>query len=102
MSDKKDNIDDFWNIDSLVPKRRTPSVFDDKHTQATEIEIPVPDNFAPKESRSEKIPESTVIKRYIHPHSEESEKKKTPDLEYSPKNSLIHTVRLFSWSTSYP
>lgn len=102
MSDKKDNIDDFWNIDSLIPKRRTPSVFDDKHTQATEIEIPVPDNFVTKESRSEKIPESTVIKRYIHPHSEESEKKKTPDLEYSPENSLIHTVRLFSWSTSYP
>ncbi len=102
MSDNKDKLDDFWNIDSLVPKRRAPSVFDDKHTQATEIEIPVPDNSAKQESRTEKIPEGSVIKRYIHPHSEESEKKKIPDLEYSPENSLIHTVRLYSWSAAYP
>ena len=102
MQDKKDKLDDFWNIDSLVPKRRTPSVFDDKHTQATEIEIPVLESAPQKESRSEKIPEAAVIKRYIHPHSEESEKKKTPDAEYSPENSLIHTVRLYSWSAVYP
>lgn len=102
MSENKDKLDDFWNIDSLVPKRRAPSAFDDKHTQATEIEIPVPDNSAKAESRTEKIPEGSVIKRYIHPHSEESEKKKIPDLEYSPENSLIHNVRLYSWSTAYP
>ena len=102
MSENKDKLDDFWNIDSLVPKRRAPSAFDDKHTQATEIEIPVPDNSAKVESRTEKIPEGSVIKRYIHPHSEESEKKKIPDLEYSPENSLIHNVRLYSWTTAYP
>lgn len=102
MSEKKDKLDDFWNIDSLVPKRRTPSAFDEKHTQATEIEIPLPDNISVNESRTEKIPESTVIKRYIHPHSEESEKRKAPDAEYFPTNSLIHAVRLYSWSTAYP
>lgn len=102
MSDNKDKLDDFWNIDSLVPKRRAPSAFDDKHTQATEIEIPVPENSSGKESRTEKIPEGSVIKRYIHPHSEESEKKKIPDIEYTPENSLIHTVRLYSWSAAYP
>lgn len=102
MSDNKDKLDEFWNIDSLVPKRRTPSVFDDKHTEATDIEIPVPKGSDQKESKSEKIPESTVIKRYIHPHSEESENKRQPDVEYSPENSLIHTVRLYSWSTAYP
>ncbi len=102
MSDNKDKLDDFWNIDSLVPKRRSPAVFDDKHTEATEIEIPTPDSSVAKESRSEKIPENSVIKRYIHPHTAESEKRKTPDVEYSPENSLIHTVRLYSWSTVYP
>ena len=102
MSDNKDKLDDFWNIDSLVPKRRAPSSFDEKHTQATEIEIPLPNNTREKESKSEKIPENSVIKRYIHPHSEESEKKKAPDIEYSPENSLIHTVRLYSWSSAYP
>jgi len=102
MSDNKDKLDDFWNIDSLVPKRRSPAVFDDKHTEATEIEIPTPDSSVAKESRSEKIPENSVIKRYIHPHTAESEKRKTPDVEYSPENSLIHTVRLYSWSAAYP
>ena len=102
MSDNKDKLDDFWNIDSLVPKRRAPSAVDEKHTQATEIEIPLPNNTREKESKSEKIPENSVIKRYIHPHSEESEKKKAPDIEYSPENSLIHTVRLYSWSSAYP
>ena len=104
MSDKekKNAMDDFWNIDSLVPKKRTPAVFDDKHTEATEIEIPVPGNSVQSSPKNEKIPEDGVIKRYIHPHTEESEKKKIPDEEYTPANSLIHSVRLYSWSSAYP
>ena len=104
MSDKekKDARDDFWNIDSLVPKKRTPAVFDDKHTEAAEIEIPVPGNNSGTSPKNEKIPEDGVIKRYIHPHTAESEKKKIPDEEYIPENSLIHSVRLYSWSSAYP
>ena len=101
-NEKKSTMDDFWNIDSLVPKRRTPAVFDDKHTEAAEIEIPLPDQKENSSPKSEKIPEDGVIKRYVHPHTEESEKKKHPDDEYSPKSSLIHTVRLYSWSSAYP
>lgn len=100
---KRDAMDDFWNIDSLVPKKRPAAVFDDKHTEAAEIEIPVPGGESEASSaRSERIPEGSVIKRYIHPHTAESEKKKVPDEEYSPENSLIHTVRLYSWSSAYP
>ncbi len=99
---KRDAMDDFWNIDSLVPKKRPAAVFDDKHTEAAEIEIPVPGKNDTAAARSEKIPEGSVIKRYIHPHTAESEKKKVPDEEYSPDNSLIHTVRLYSWSSAYP
>ena len=103
--DRTDAQDDFWNIDSLVPKKRPAAVFDDRHTEPAEIEIPVPDGNGkntPVSSRTERIPESTVIKRYIHPHTEDSEKKKIPDAEYFPENSLIHTVRLYSWSSAYP
>ena len=99
---KRDAMDDFWNIDSLVPKKRPAAVFDDKQTEAAEIEIPVPDGAESSSARSEKIPEGNIIKRYIHPHTAESEKKKAPDEEYSPANSLIHTVRLYSWSSAYP
>ncbi len=97
----KENKDDFWDIDLLVPKKRPSAVFDDRHTEAEEIEIPVPDSSA-KNSRTEKIPEDGVIKRYIHPHTAESERRKIPDAEYKPENSLIHTVRLYSWSSAYP
>ncbi len=100
-NNKKDKMDDFWNLDQLVPKKRPAAVFDDKHTEATEIEIPVKAaNEQP--ARSEKIPNDGVIKRYIHPYTEESEKKKIPDEEYEPERSLIHTVRLYSWSSAYP
>ncbi len=99
---KRDVMDDFWNIDSLVPKKRPAAVFDDKHTDAAEIEIPVPGEVVSSTARSEKIPEGSVIKRYIHPHTAESEKKKIPDEEYSPENSLIHSVRLYSWNSAYP
>lgn len=99
----KDRQDDFWNIDSLVPKKRPSAVFDDKHTEPAEIEVPVPDSQNKSlSSRTEKIPESTVIKRYIHPHTEDSEKRKAPDVEYSPENSLIHKVGIYSWSSAYP
>jgi len=102
-NNKNDMIDDFWNIDALVPKKRSPAVFDDKHTEAAEIEVPIPGGAESSSSaKSEKIPESSVIKRYIHPHSAESEKQKAPDEEYHPENSLIHSVRLYSWSSAYP
>ena len=39
---KKQSMDDFWNLDSIVPKKRTPSAFDESRTRAIEIEIPAP------------------------------------------------------------
>lgn len=101
----KDARDDFWNIDQLVPKKRPASVFDDKHTEAVDVEIPLPDGSQGREdpaARTEKIPDGGVIKRFVHPHTAESERIKTPDLEYSPQGSLIHKVRLYSWSSAYP
>lgn len=103
MEDKRrqDMMDDFWDIGSLVPKKRPASVFDAEHTSATEIEIPVPKGAPQLEPQTEDIPQDGVIKRYIHPHTAESERRRAPDEEYSPSASLIHTVRLYSWSSSY-
>ncbi len=98
---KRSEQDDFWDLESLVPKKRPSAVFDDRHTEAAEIEIPLPCESDQK-AKSEKIPEQGVIKRYIHPHTAESEKPKVPDEEYKPESSLIHTVRLYSWSSAYP
>ena len=40
--ERRDALDDFWNIDSLVPKKRSSAVFDNKHTEAAEIEVGLP------------------------------------------------------------
>lgn len=98
---KKQSMDDFWNLDSIVPKKRGSAAFDEKRTQAVEIEIPtLSDSNASKSSAStEKINNDGVIKRYIHPHTEESERRPSPDEEYAPSNSLIHKVSLYSWSS---
>ena len=94
-------MDDFWNLDSIVPKKRTPSAFDESRTRAIEIEIPAPsaDVSSTSSEHSERINNEGIIKRYIHPHTEESERKPLPEEEYSPVNSLIHKVSLYSWSS---
>ena len=100
-NNKKQSMDDFWDLGSIVPKKRASSAFDESHTQAVEIEIPtVSDGSAPSRgSTEEKIEGGGVIKRYIHPHTEESERRVAPDEEYAPSNSLIHKVSLYSWSS---
>ncbi len=98
---KKQSMDDFWDLGSIVPKKRGSTAFDEKRTQAVEIEIPVPSDSsnAHREASTEKINNGGVIKRYIHPYTEESERRPSPDEEYAPSNSLIHKVRLYSWSS---
>lgn len=101
---KKQTLDDFWNLDSIVPKKRAASAFDPQRTEATDIEIPLPQTRTESHSEpiTEKIEQGGVITRYIHPHSAESERKAVPDEEYTPSNSLIHKVKLYSWKSPYP
>ena len=101
---KKKVQDDFWNLDSIVPKKRGASAFDQKRTEPTDIEIPLPQKNETSASSplTEKIEQGSVITRYIHPNTPESERKAPPDEEYVPGNSLIHKVRLYSWKSPYP
>ncbi len=95
---KKQTMDDFWDLGSIVPKKRGASAFDESRTQTVEIELPA-DSHGKPEPSEEKIKNDGVIKRYVHPHSEESERKAVPDEEYAPTDSLIHKVSLYSWSS---
>ena len=105
IKDKKQALDEFWDLGSIVPKKRRSSAFDEDRTQPVEIDIPLPHSEEGSVSASpvtEKIKEDSVIKRYIHPHTAESERKQIPDEEYVPHNSLIHKVMLYSWSSPHP
>lgn len=99
---KSDTADAFWDLDSIVPKKRGPSAFEKSHTEAVEIDIPTNNDTSNKNDGCEKIPENGTITRYIHPHTDRSERKTQPDEEYTPERSLIHSVRLYSWTSPYP
>ncbi len=85
MNEKK-NLDDFWNIDDIVPKKRI-------HTKGSvpEVaEINVAQNSAPAS-----VPlTSSAHEKALHRATELL-------LEYSPKNPLIENVKLFAWPSSY-
>ncbi len=100
--DKKDlknkELDDFWNISELVPRKHT-YVSHPRSVEAVEIT----DN-ARKEETSDPS-DSTIIKRYIPPHSGSSELTKKALFEYvggySQTDSLIHNVKIYKYKTTY-
>ena len=128
---REQELDDFWDISALIPPKkthppRTPASVtlteitaggretgDDRNGQSnTRLTRVAPQNAAvgstakvshtekPQPSQSEEG--STVITRFIPPHTPEPVKKAPdPDDEYTLQGSMLHTVRIFRWKTSY-
>lgn len=96
-------LDDFWEIDSLIPARRAPVY--PANTETAEVVLePIEKERARVGSlpASEKLPaREEPVRRFIPPHTEESQKKPQPDASYEPDSSLIRQVRLFSWKNDY-
>ena len=101
MSDdktKKQILDEFWDISALVPARKPmrPSA---KSVSTVEISDGTNGNDSAQNKLTE---ESTVIKRFIPPHSAaEFEIRREPEECYFPDNSLIHKVTLYKEPSSY-
>lgn len=86
-SDANAKMDDFWDIDALIPQRRvipTP-------TDTTTAEILLEPNRA-----SEEVSETTPRRHFIPPHDETEARLREAQDEYVPENSLIKMVRIFS------
>ena len=95
-------MEDFWDIDALIPPRRAAHYAHD--TEAVEIAFE-----APKKQAS--LPRSTAIsprreepeRHFIPPHTpDESRGAPCPDAEYAPADSLIKCVRLYKRKSPYP
>ena len=106
MSEEKkkrsEELDRFWEIDELIPRRR--AVHHAANTEATEITIPAPAPQAPKEvSEAQSIPaRGEVQPRFIPPHTADEEANRpAPLLEYTPDNAMIRRVRIYPWRSSY-
>lgn len=87
----KENIDAFWDIEDLIPKRPKKTVANPVHTDICAEEIVL---RSEKESVGERIPS-----RAEHPIKKEEKLKVLR--EYFPKQSLIQSVRILPWPTAF-
>lgn len=95
---KDKELDDFWDISSLIPKKSyvRPTV----NVESVSIESNV--RAKPESAEAE---ESTVIKRYINPLHYEQKKIRRESYEseevYYPENSLLHRVTIRKRKSEY-
>lgn len=99
-------LDAFWDIASLLPRKRTPTPSPRQNTEAVDVVIPKPTERQSSDSRSEdrSIPrrsDAPPIRRMIPPHTEAELTPPQPLEEYEMQDSLIHRVRLYRWKSSY-
>ena len=87
----KENIDAFWDIEDLIPKRPKKNIAKSAHTDLSAEEIVL---IPEKEQGGEAIPaRKEQLKR-----QEENQK---VIREYFPKQSLIQSVRILPWPTLF-
>lgn len=112
---RDEELDRFWDIDALLPKKR--SFPRSTQTEPVPLEIPEGDNpFAKSVQAPERIPpreERTVVhsvssvgsipaRHAVNPDYEaERMKRFEADDEYEPDCALIHRVRIFEWRNDY-
>ncbi len=113
---REEDLDRFWDIDALLPKRR--SYPRSERTDAVEIDVPPLETSKNAEKSLEQpIPkrESTTtvihsvasvnhapVHHYVNPETaEQRERAPKPDEEYVPECALIHGVKIYRWRSSY-
>ena len=98
-SQKNDrSVDDFWDIDALLPQKRAMHYVSD--TETTEIVLePAEGSSADNGSACDS---ELSKRRFIPPHTEEARREeRVADDEYFPQASLIRTVRIFRPHTKH-
>lgn len=93
-------LDDFWDIDALIPQRMLPKRHTD--TQTTELILEPPTSETDSDDGSQQRAAPLAERRFIPPHTAEERKREPiPDEEYHLQSSLIDTVRLFPVKTTH-
>ncbi|MBQ9773272.1 MAG: TerB N-terminal domain-containing protein [Clostridia bacterium] len=97
---RADELDEFWDIDALIPPRRAVQYARD--TDTAEIVFDPPSGQADS-AKTVPVPQrSTEPERhFIPPHTPKELVAPPPDEEYTPENSLIRTVRLYKQKSQY-
>ena len=108
QADRSKQTDDFWDIESLLPKHptRRPMSSSRRSTEAVEVEVPLSPraNAAkpqPVVSSAESVSPSSLTVHYVPPHKENEGDTRAPLLSYQPDSALIHSVKIFGWQANY-
>ncbi|MBE6684340.1 MAG: hypothetical protein E7592_01655 [Ruminococcaceae bacterium] len=103
MSDEKKNSygdDSFWDLDKFVPKTSRPTPItrrnSEKSTSAIEIQSTVKSSDSHRFGDVSLSHDKDQITRFIPPHNDSAFAKKYTLFEYSPKNPLIKSVKVYS------
>ncbi len=96
-------LDSFWDLDSLVVKKGIGKKPPETFSRSPSREVSSDDGKqAPRQLTEVKVSDTdggSTIKRYIIP--KQSKVSEVPEREYSPENSLIHNVKVYSWNADY-
>ena len=104
---REQELDRFWDIDALIPKKRAPIYPANTDTAELILEPPTATPSGAQEegkvAKPQPLPPAEEPERhYIPPHSAATERKTdTPDESYAPSNALLRCVRLYRWKNEY-
>ena len=101
-SNNKNDIDSFWDISDLVPKPARKLYSTSKSTSTVDV------TFGPAEAVENQVDElkvNTVIYRVIAQDGETFQNGNQgaiePTRQYAPKNSLVHSVKIYKTPSNY-
>lgn len=102
---RKDELDDFWDLEALIPNSAKKQVYEPKIKITEPVEIELVDKQDPRENlySDQKFSgeRDTLISRYVNPVSTYGKRSSDPICEYDIKDSLIHRVRVYQWQSEY-
>jgi len=111
---RDEELDKFWDIDALIPKKRAPHYA--ANTETAEIVLdPTPsarsegsgrvrstETIPPREESPRPVSAEGGKRRFIPPHTADEEcRRPMPEREYVPDNALIRLVRIYPWKSNY-
>jgi len=111
MSDeksRKDELDSFWDIGSLVPPKKEVKPRRSISFDTNTVNVDLPEKQTAPNGKTEPSPLSierngSTITRFIPPHTAtEMADRRPPDLEYGQPDSLIRKVRVYNFQNKYP
>lgn len=105
---RSDELDDFWDIESLLPERQgRPVPRRDRPTPAAvEVEVK-PREAGPKTTASDPVPLTYTAEsapptvHYVPPHTADEEREEAPLLDYRPDGVLLERVRVYEWTSNF-